>query len=76
MIQLCFGEIKEMGLALTIKRKSHKRSQREVPRETEKIKEISGPSIFAQDYMRKALETNKKERKKVSSAEKQARLDA
>lgn len=53
-----------------------KRVQREIRREMEKLKETSRPSTFAQDYMREELEKKKLERKKASSAEKQARKDA
>lgn len=50
-----------------------KRVQREVRREMARMKETLKPSTLAQDYMREEIE--KKEKKSVSSAEKQARKD-
>lgn len=52
-----------------------KRVQREVRREMEKMRETSKPSTLAQDYMREEIEKKKKEKKSISSAEKQARKD-
>lgn len=52
-----------------------KRVQREVGREMERIKETTRPSTLAQDYMREEIEKKKKEKKSISSAEKQAYKD-
>ncbi|MCH9626242.1 MAG: putative protein YjdF [Chlamydiales bacterium] len=71
--ELKFGEAKEINIQ--VQRKNPKRIQREVRREMEKIKEINRPSTLAQDYMREELEKKQKERKSISSAEKQARKD-
>ncbi len=49
--------------------------QQEVRREMEKMKEASKPSTLAPDYMREEIEKKKKEKKSISSAEKQARKD-
>lgn len=72
-LELNFGEPREFHLE--IKRMNPKRVQREVRREMEKIKESTKPSTFAQDYMREELEKKKLEKKRLSSAEKQARKD-
>lgn len=71
--ELKFGELKEV--TLQIQRMNPKRVQREVRREMERMKEIARPSTLAQDYMREEMEKKKKERKSVSSAEKQARKE-
>lgn len=71
--ELKFGEAKEIHIE--IQRMNPKRVQREVRREMAKMKETARPSTLAQDYMREELEKKKKERKKISSAEKQARKD-
>lgn len=72
-IELNFGEAKD--ISIQIYRRNPKRVQREVRREMEKIKETSKPSTLAQDYMREEIEKKKKEKKSISSAEKQARKD-
>ncbi len=71
--ELKFGEAKE--ITIQIRRMNPKRVQREVRKEMEKIKETEQPSTLAQDYIREEIEKKKKERKSVSSAEKQARKD-
>lgn len=71
--ELKFGEAKEVSIQ--IKRMNPKRVQREVRREMEKIKETTGPSTLAQDYMRGEIEKKKKEKKSANIAEKQARKD-
>lgn len=71
--ELKFGEAKEV--TIQIQRMNPKRVQREVRREMARIKETTRPSTLAQDYMREELEKKKKERKAISSAEKQARKD-
>ena len=71
--ELKFGEAKK--IEIKIQRMNPKRVQREVRREMARIKETTKPSTFAQDYMREELEKKKMERKKVSSAEKEARKD-
>ena len=71
--ELNFGEARNIDVQ--IQRKNPKRVQREVRREMEKIKDTTRPSTLAQDYMREELEKKKTERKKVSSAQKQARID-
>lgn len=71
--ELKFGEQKEVSLQ--IQRMNPKRVQREVRREMAKMKESTMPSTLAQDYMREELEKNKKERKRLSSEEKQTRKD-
>jgi hypothetical protein len=71
--ELKFGEAKD--ICIQIQRMNPKRVQREVRREMEKIKETTKPSTLAQDYMREETEKKKMERKKISSAEKQARKD-
>jgi len=71
--ELKFGELKE--LTVQIHRMNPKRAQREVRREMKKMKETAQPSTLAQDYMREEFEKNKKAKKSVSSAEKQARKD-
>ena|ERR1700722_5798686 len=71
--ELNFGELKEINLQ--IKRMNPKRVQREVRREMTKVKETMKPSTFAQEYMREELEKKKKEKKHMSSVEKQARRD-
>lgn len=71
--ELRFGEARE--ITIEIQRMNPKRVQREVRREMARIKDTTKPSTLAQDYMREELEKKKKERKKISSAEKQARKD-
>ncbi len=71
--ELQFGPPREF--TLQIKRMNPKRAQREIRHEMERLKETAKPSTFAQDYMREELEKNKLERKRLSSAEKQARKD-
>lgn len=71
--ELKFGEAKEINIQ--IQRMNPKRVQREVRREMARIKETTQPSTLAQDYMRKEQEMKKKEKKSISSAEKQARKD-
>lgn len=70
---LKFGSAKE--IKVEIQRMNPKRVQREVRREMEKFKESSRPSTLAQDYMREELEKNKLAKKKLTSAQKQARKD-
>lgn len=70
---LNFGEAK--NIQVKIHRKNPKRVQREVRREMEKLKETIRPSKVAQDYIREEIEKKKKERKKISSAHKQACKD-
>lgn len=72
--ELKFGELKQ--ITIQIRRMNPKRVQREVRREMERIKETTKPSTLAQDYMREETEKKKKERKHISSADKQARQDA
>lgn len=71
--ELKFGEAKEINIQ--IKRMNPKRVQREVRREMARLKETAQPSTLAQDAMREEIEKRKKERKSISSAEKQARKD-
>ncbi len=71
--ELNFGEARNIDVQ--IQRKNPKRVQKEVRREMQKIKDTTRPSTLAQDYMREELEKKKKERKKITSAQKQARLD-
>lgn len=66
---------KPMEVHVQIQRMNPKRVQREVRKEMAKMKETSKPSTLAQDYMREELEKKKKEKKSISSAEKQARKD-
>lgn len=70
-LELKFGEAKEIHIQ--IQRMNPKRVQREVRREMGKLKETTKPSTMAQDYMREEIEKNKKEKKSITSAEKQAR---
>lgn len=72
-VELKFGAAKEVNIQ--IQRMNPKRVQREVRREMEKMKETARPSTLAQDYMREEIEKKKKEKKSISSAEKQARKD-
>jgi len=72
-LELNFGKAKEFQLE--IKRMNPKRVQREIRRVMEKMKEIARPSTFAQEYMRQELEQKKLEKKRKTSAEKQARKD-
>ncbi len=71
--ELQFGEPKE--ISIQIQRMNPKRAQREVRREMEIVKRTSKPSTLAQDAMREEIEKKKKEKKGLSSAEKQARLE-
>jgi hypothetical protein len=71
--ELQFGELREV--TIEIRRMNPKRVQREVRREMEKMKDASGPSTFAQDYMREEIEKKKMVKKGISSQEKQARKD-
>jgi hypothetical protein len=71
--ELKFGEAKDIHIE--IQRMSPKRVQREVRREMAKVKETTKPSTLAQDYMREELEKKKKEKKNLSTAQKQARKD-
>lgn len=71
--ELKFGEAKEIHIQ--IQRMNPKRVQREVRREMERMKETTKPSTLAQDYMREEIEKRKKEKKSISSAEKQAYKD-
>ncbi len=72
--ELKFGEF-QGEVHIQIQRMNPKRVQREVRREMETMKETTKPSTLAQDYMREEIEKKKKEKKGVSSAEKQARKD-
>lgn len=72
--ELKFGEAKEV--TIQIQRMNPKRVQREVCREMARIKETTRPATLAQDYMREEIEKKKKEKKTMSSAEKQARKDS
>lgn len=60
---------------LIIKRKNHKRMQREVRREMEKAKQGLSNTTRAQEVLRLDMEKNKKVRKTVSRAEKEARAE-
>lgn len=71
--ELKFGEAKEV--TIEIQRMNPKRVQREVRREMARIKETTKPSTLAQDYMREELEKKKKEKRSISSVEKQIRKD-
>lgn len=71
--ELKFGTPKE--IQIEIQRMNPKRIQRQVRREMEKMRESARPSTLAQDYMREELEKNKKLKKSISSAEKQARKE-
>jgi hypothetical protein len=71
--KLNFGKPRQFELE--IKRMNPKRKQREVRREMEKFKLTARPSTFAQNYVREELEQNKKERKRISKNEKEARLE-
>ena len=71
--ELKFGEAKEINIQ--IQRMNPKRVQREVRREMARMKETTQPSTLAQDYMREEIEKKKKEKKSISSAEKQARKE-
>lgn len=71
--ELKFGEAKEINIQ--IQRMNPKRVQREVRREMEKMNETAKPSTLAQDYMREEIEKKKKEKKGLSSAQKQAKKD-
>lgn len=71
--KLKFGGLK--NVEVQIRRMNPKRVQREVRREMERMKETTGPATFAQDYMREELEKKKKEKKTISSLEKQTRKD-
>lgn len=71
--ELKFGELKDFSIQ--VQRMNPKRVQREVRREMEKMKETTGPSTLAQDYMREEIEKKKKEKKSISSVEKQAHKD-
>jgi Protein of unknown function (DUF2992) len=73
--ELKFGSAKETQINIQIQRMNPKRLQREVRREMTRMKETMQPSTLAQDYMREELEKNKKEKKSISSAQKQARKD-
>ena len=66
--ELKFGP--PQAFELEVKRISHKRMQRQIKKEMEKLKESSKPSTHAQDVMREELELKKKERKKRSRTEK------
>src|ERR1700722_3855466 len=72
-LELKFGHLKEV--TIQIQRMNPKRVQREVRREMERMKETTRPSTLAQDYMREEIEKKKKEKKNISSAEKQVRKD-
>jgi hypothetical protein len=69
--ELKFGELKEINIQIL--KMNPKRVQREVRREMKRMKETSIPSTLAQDYMREEIEKKKKEKKSLSSAEKQTR---
>ncbi len=71
--ELKFGEAKEINIQ--IQRMNPKRAQREVRREMARMKEMTQPSTQAQDYMREEIEMKKKDKKSISSAEKQVRKD-
>ena len=71
--ELKFGEAKE--IYIQIQRMNPKRVQREVRREMARMKETTQPSTLAQDYIREEIEKKKKEKKNISSTEKQARKD-
>jgi hypothetical protein len=71
--ELKFGKAKEINIQ--IQRMNPKRAQREVRREMVRMKETTQPSTQAQDYIREELEKNKKDKKSISSANKQARKD-
>lgn len=72
-LELKFRKAKE--ITIQIQRMNPKRAQREVRRKMEKMRETSKSSTLAQDYMREEIEKKKKDRKSISSAEKQARKD-
>jgi|694.fasta_scaffold17074_7 hypothetical protein len=71
---LKFGELKEV--TVQIQRMNPKRVQREVRRHMKEMRDTTRPSTLAQDYMREEIEKKKKEKKRVSSAEKQAYKDS
>jgi hypothetical protein len=71
--ELKFTEPKEFKLI--IKRKNHKRMQREVKYEMKKAKQELSSATHAQEVLRLDLEKNKKARKVVSKAEKEARKE-
>lgn len=71
--ELKFREAKE--ITIQIQRMNPKRVQREVRREMARMKNTLQPSTLAQDYMREEIEKKKKEKKSISSAEKQAHKD-
>ncbi len=60
---------------LVIKRKNHKRMQRDVRREMEKAKSDLPSTTHAQEVLRLDLEKNKKLKKITSKSEKEARLE-
>ena len=73
-----FDELKftePQNFKLVIKRKNHKRMQREVRREMEKIKQDLPNTTRAQEVLRLDLEKNKKLKKTVSKSQKEARLE-
>lgn len=72
-VDLKFGEAREINVH--IQRMNPKRVQREVRREMANLKEAARPSTIAQDYMREEIEKKKKEKKGISSVEKQARKE-
>lgn len=55
------------------KKTNPKRAQREARKEMEKLKNSSRPCTFAQSYMKEELEKYKKEKKKITREEKEAR---
>ncbi len=71
--ELKFTEPKDFKLV--IKRKNHKRMQREVRREMEKAKSGLPSATSAQETLRLDLEKNKKFKKATSKAEKEACLE-
>lgn len=73
-----FDELKftePQDFKLIIKRKNPKRMQREVRREMEKAKQGLPSTTHAQDVLRLDLEKNKKLKKVISKAKKEARLE-
>jgi len=60
---------------LVIKRKNHKRMQREVKQEMKKIKNTSPRSTHAQEVLRTDIEKNKKAKKIISKFEKEKQLE-
>jgi hypothetical protein len=72
--ELKFGPLQEVNIH--IHRSNPKRVQKEVRREMQRMKETTKPSTVAQDYMREEIEKQKKAKKSISTAQKQAYKEA